>query len=733
MRRRRHKLEVSTFPFLAVLLCAMGSLILMLLVLDRRAKAAARERAERAAQQIAAEEVHLAEQRRQEWEKKREALHAELVHQDQELRDRIGQVEQQIVAARDKLKSKEERRRQEQEQVRTQRTELASLEKEIQRRRAAASQAGEQSQDSEQELRQLTRELQILERTLEELKSLRQRQQQTYSIVPYRGRRGDNRTPLYLECAGSGLIFHPDKKVISSPGRSGDDVRKEVARRIASQKTMLAATGRKPDAVPYLLMLIRPDGITNYYQTMRNLQGLDFDFGYELIDADWVLDFPEDGQAIKPQPWMVVERPVTGKSPPPLPAVRPGTAGVLFGGPAKQGVGGGVGESQVAGATGGQVGIPGPSGSGTGPWRAAGNGTSPGPAVVPTGDRGAVFMPPGAAGNSVSMGVPTVAGNGSGNPAPQGATGSLPGTRPGGTDSATGPKGVILGGPSGGPGNLAVPGLEPGLPGKGGGQGARTASVAAATPANPSSALPGTGAPTGSVSRQGLSPLLPESARGSGGSGGTGIGSNNPSQANQTSAGGSGTGQGSPGGTPTPVLPGSPVSATPAAIARGPNAGQAQPGSNGESSEQVETTGDSSPSRRRPLQAPEDPFVRTRKPSRPLELRPALLGGGRDYIILLECKASAVVLYPSGNSFSAASLAPGNGGGAVLQEAISRLIARKQATVRKGEQPYRPQVRFLVRPDGLLSFHRAYPVLESLQVTLTRQNLDADEDIFAAD
>ena len=45
MRRPRRRLEVSTFPFLAVLLCAMGSLILLLLVLDRRAKAAARARA----------------------------------------------------------------------------------------------------------------------------------------------------------------------------------------------------------------------------------------------------------------------------------------------------------------------------------------------------------------------------------------------------------------------------------------------------------------------------------------------------------------------------------------------------------------------------------------------------------------------------------------------------------------------------------------------------------------
>ena len=32
MRRRPRKLQVDTFPFLAVLLCAMGSLILVLLV-----------------------------------------------------------------------------------------------------------------------------------------------------------------------------------------------------------------------------------------------------------------------------------------------------------------------------------------------------------------------------------------------------------------------------------------------------------------------------------------------------------------------------------------------------------------------------------------------------------------------------------------------------------------------------------------------------------------------------
>ena len=70
--RRRRKLEVSTFPFLAVLLCAMGSLILVLLAMDRKAKLAARAKAELAARKVVEEAELLAAARRAEWEKVRQ-------------------------------------------------------------------------------------------------------------------------------------------------------------------------------------------------------------------------------------------------------------------------------------------------------------------------------------------------------------------------------------------------------------------------------------------------------------------------------------------------------------------------------------------------------------------------------------------------------------------------------------------------------------------------------------
>src|SRR5581483_2623419 len=52
----------------------------------------------------------------------------------------------------------------------------------------------------------------------------------------------------------------------------------------------------------YLMFLVRPDGIRNYYYTQAALRGMDADFGYEFVDADWVLEFP-DANGGTGSPW----------------------------------------------------------------------------------------------------------------------------------------------------------------------------------------------------------------------------------------------------------------------------------------------------------------------------------------------------------------------------------------------------------------------------------------------
>jgi hypothetical protein len=95
----------------------------------------------------------------------------------------------------------------------------------------------------------------------------------------------------------------------------------------------------------------------------------------------------------------------------------------------------------------------------------------------------------------------------------------------------------------------------------------------------------------------------------------------------------------------------------------------------------------------------------------------------------VECTADALVLYPGGRRFAAQAVASEPDTARALQDAVRGMIARRQAMVRPGEPPYRPQIRFMVRPDGLRTLYLAYPVIEPVQVPMTRQNLDADEEI----
>src|SRR5437667_9836690 len=85
MRRPRSKLQVSTFPFLAVLLCAMGSLLLLLFIMDRRGKIAAKYRVAEELQARKERTKAEEEARQAEWQKARQQLHLALAGQQDKL------------------------------------------------------------------------------------------------------------------------------------------------------------------------------------------------------------------------------------------------------------------------------------------------------------------------------------------------------------------------------------------------------------------------------------------------------------------------------------------------------------------------------------------------------------------------------------------------------------------------------------------------------------------------
>jgi myosin heavy subunit len=211
MKRRRHTLQVSTFPFLAVLLCAMGSLILLLLVLDRRAKVVARAKSREHQAALLAKRDEMESNRQFEFEKRKEEMRIRLDEEEAALRAQVDQARQRLEKTNAEIRQEKERTREFQSRLAALRKQLAQEqgEEQEQEQNAAALIAQQKTVLSEQEA--LSRQVRELEKALADLIAFRKRQAETYSLVPFFGKHGDNRRPLdYLECQADKVIVHPD-------------------------------------------------------------------------------------------------------------------------------------------------------------------------------------------------------------------------------------------------------------------------------------------------------------------------------------------------------------------------------------------------------------------------------------------------------------------------------------------------------------------------------------------
>ncbi len=279
MRPRRQALQVSTFPFLAVLLCAMGSLILLLLVIDRRAKAVARVKALQLVERQMADQSEVTARRLADFEQRRQALHDDLKHQATQLLEQIQSVRFRLTDVENDHKRETTRRKNLENEIIAIEGQIAEKRETIKTRQASLADAAPRDQKFEHERARMTEELTRLEKALADLKAIRSRDEQTYSLVPYKGKRGDNRRPIYVECNVGDLLLHPERRTVAvSDLRAGLE-------------------GRKPasadDDKPYVLFLVRPAGILTYYKTMGALEGMDVSFGYEFVEPEWVFDFSE--------------------------------------------------------------------------------------------------------------------------------------------------------------------------------------------------------------------------------------------------------------------------------------------------------------------------------------------------------------------------------------------------------------------------------------------------------
>lgn len=838
MKRRRHSLQVSTFPFLAVLLCAMGSLILLLLVIDRRAKVVMRAKALAAIRQMEADDTKESDARAAEYEARRSALRERLQQEKQKLQDQSVSVERQLTAAAHELQTEQAQIPALEQRLQAEKDNL------IRQERAAASavqdakQKRDQSQATSAELTRLSGELIKLEQTLDDLKSVRQKQKQIYSLVPYRGRRGDNRRPIYLECTKEALIFHPDRLILPATDSSGSAILDEVESRINRQQPAGGLQSEKR-GTPYLLLLVRPNGIVTYYRALAALRNVKTDFGYEFVEADWVLDFPQDERAT--QPWMVAgtasaesevhrspER--TQKSPQPVTA-QLGSAGsyarqrtdLTTGSPSSSGPLG----SATNGGGNTISGSPGNAGTGIGgsPASAAtGRGDtisrSPGSAASDAGDTISGSMPSAASGGGESPGNAATGGGGSPGSAATGG-GRSPGDSPtGGGNTISRPLGSAASGegdtisgslgsaasgegdtvtnsqkrghrgdsppqfqglpgfPDGGdlyrfrhfaslPTAMGVDRLKPGEtaangPGSGGSSstGPTISGPRERPQGTPATAQPRGGAFAATRGPEGTSPAGDQGQSQSVGNIGQRGDSSPRFLASPLSAASpfsrdpigersaSTPANASPFSTASSSLNGSSftnssslpnLTGTPSASSLLPTLGAPSSQGGGRSGRPPGDANAGIPSdagNTGPQTSGSPGLGQADGPPEKKSSAPPVVHRyvTRDWNIFIECAADHVVVYPGGLQVPVASIGSNEKTRKEsLLQAIHQMIARRQAVIASAETskdaPQSPQIRFLVRPDGLRTYFLAYPELEPLHLSMTRENLDRDEDV----
>jgi hypothetical protein len=266
--QQRDAVAPSLFPFLAVLLCTMGALVLILMLIVSGAQASALRVVEESEKQTEEVESQLAlaaqgfqkqlSAGRLELEKKRLSLQ-HLEKHAQEILTEIEQLQQTAELAQ---------------------TEAATDEASLQAQATAISELEQQLLDAQEQLKQ----------KLDKPDG----DKPIFAIIPYKGPNGTHRRPIYLECLEEGIRIQPEGVLIRladleppyGPGNPLDAALRTIRSTYVPANLAVTSTA-------YPLLIVRPSGIRSYAMARAAMSGWDDQFGYELVGEELELVFPE--------------------------------------------------------------------------------------------------------------------------------------------------------------------------------------------------------------------------------------------------------------------------------------------------------------------------------------------------------------------------------------------------------------------------------------------------------
>lgn len=267
-KRARAEVSPSLFPFLAVLLCTVGALVLILVIVVSQSQASVKQATE-ARDDRAAELRAQVEVIRDSFREDRERIQLEI----EKKRLSLQGLEQQ---ANELMK------------------ELDSLAKTVELIDKKLTSEDDSAETTDAALTDLQKKMQEAAEALKSKLKNPTGNKPVFAIVPYEGSNGTHRRPIYLECRADGVVIQPEGVVIGlndlrppyGPGNPLDAALRTIRTHYAPKDGALNTSA-------YPLLVVRASGIRTYALARLAMAGWDDQFGYELIEDEMELSFPE--------------------------------------------------------------------------------------------------------------------------------------------------------------------------------------------------------------------------------------------------------------------------------------------------------------------------------------------------------------------------------------------------------------------------------------------------------
>ena len=281
--RRRKGLSPSLFPFLAVLVCTLGTLILLLALVAKNANDAAvavkqqAEEAETDENVVPAISASAAESMIEEEEFRVTHLVSLRDSQTTELarrKDELTHLEDHIVRIREKL-----RRLSDEVEMATGTLDVEKID--------------------EDQLASLRKQIDEESKSLNLLRQEKSDTSPRVVIVPHKGPNGTDRRPVYLECTAKGVTIWPEETFVSrSELRDSDKSANplDAALRVIRYHALKVYGDT---VAPYPLLIVRPSGIETYREARSAMADWDDQFGYELVPSNVKLAYAKPDSELK--------------------------------------------------------------------------------------------------------------------------------------------------------------------------------------------------------------------------------------------------------------------------------------------------------------------------------------------------------------------------------------------------------------------------------------------------